>query len=207
MRSGASQSPAVSTRRIGHPRKSVCASTASRVVPGSSVTSARSVPRSALNSDDLPAFGRPARTSSAPSRSRSAAGADASSRSIRPAMPASSAATRAAGTGPSSSSGKSIAYASRPSASTRPCRSSASRRDSPPSSWPSAARACAGAVASIRSPTASACTRSSLPWSTARRVNSPGAAGRAPAAWSAVSSRAGASSPPWQESSTRSSPV
>ena len=50
-------------------------------------------------------------------------------------------------------------------------------------------------------------TRSSLPFSTARRVNSPGAAGRAPASWSAASSRAGASRPPWQESSTRSSPV
>ena len=74
-RSSASARPAVSTRRTGQPRKSVCASIASRVVPGISVTSARSVPRSALKSDDLPAFGRPASTSRAPCRMRSAEGA------------------------------------------------------------------------------------------------------------------------------------
>ena len=45
---GASQRPAVSASRTGQPRKSVCASMVSRVVPGTSVTSARSTPSSAL---------------------------------------------------------------------------------------------------------------------------------------------------------------
>ena len=60
---------------------------------------------------------------------------------------------------------------------------------------------------SIRSATASACSRSSLPLRYARRVNSPGAAARAPAARSASSTLRGVSTPPWVEISTVSSPV
>jgi hypothetical protein len=42
--------------------------TRSRVVPGTSVTIARSAPSSALKRLDLPVFGRPAITTCAPSR-------------------------------------------------------------------------------------------------------------------------------------------
>src|SRR5215468_1061201 len=53
-RSGLTRSPAVSTSRKGNPSNTAGASIASRVVPGISVTMARSWPSSALNSDDVP---------------------------------------------------------------------------------------------------------------------------------------------------------
>ena len=61
--------------------------------------------------------------------------------------------------------------------------------------------------ASIRSATASACTRSIRPFNTARRVNSPGEADRAPAATHAASTSVGTTCPPCVEISTTSSPV
>ncbi len=84
------------------------ASRASRVVPAISVTIARSLPSSALKSDDFPAFGRPASTVSAPSRSSSPSGAVARSASIRAAASTADARIRSGGTGGSSSSGKSM---------------------------------------------------------------------------------------------------
>src|SRR5581483_7047555 len=53
----------------------------------------------------------------------------------------------------------------------------------------------------------SACKRSIFPFDTARRVNSPGSASRAPAASSAAKANAGTSWPPCKLNSTRSSPV
>ena len=67
----ASRRPAVSTRRNGQLGVSMTASMASRVVPGISVTIARLSPSNALKRDDFPTFGRPARTTSAPSRTSS----------------------------------------------------------------------------------------------------------------------------------------
>ena len=55
--------------------------------------------------------------------------------------------------------------------------------------------------------TASACARSILPFKNARRVNSPGAAETAPAAKTACKTAFKTNNPPWQESSTTSSPV
>ena len=55
--------------------------------------------------------------------------------------------------------------------------------------------------------TASAWVRLMRPFSSARRVNSPGAAGMAPAAISACCSPSAMALPPWTESSTTSSPV
>ena len=55
------------------------------------------------------------------------------------------------------------------------------RFDKPRSSWLIAARRCDGEVASIKSPTASACSTSIFPLITARLVNSPGVASLAPA--------------------------
>ena len=54
------------------------------------------------------------------------------------------------------------------------------RRLSAPPIWLAAWRACVSVCASIRSRTASACVRSSLPAKKARCVNSPGSASRAP---------------------------
>ena len=171
----------------------MCASTASRVVPGISVTSARSAPSSALKSDDLPGVG-PAgehQQRALPQPLGRGRGRE-QPLDLRPRTSSSCAGDPRGRHGPVVLPGKvDVVGRAAPAASTSDSRSSASRRERPPSSWRSAARACAGAVASIRSPTASACTRSSLPLSTARRVNSPGAAGRAPAAWSAASSRVG----------------
>ena len=107
-RSVLSRSPAVSTRRNGKPSTTACASMASRVVPGISVTIARSLPSSALNREDFPALGGPAITSRAPSRSRSPSGAVAASPAIRSRTARQARCTRSAPTGPSSSSGKSI---------------------------------------------------------------------------------------------------
>ena len=56
-------------------------------------------------------------------------------------------------------------------------------------------------------PIASACSKSSLPFRTARRVNSPGSAWRAPARIAAASTDVGARYPPWVVISRRSSPV
>ncbi len=51
--------PAVSTMRSCRPRHRSTSSTASRVVPGRSLTRTRSSRRRRLTSDDLPTFGRP----------------------------------------------------------------------------------------------------------------------------------------------------
>ncbi len=132
MRSPESRSPAVSTRRNGKPSITACASMASRVVPGISVTIARSVPSSALKSDDLPALGRPAITSSAPSRSRSPSGAVFSRSATRPRTTSHAPRTRCGATGPSSSSGKSMSYAMSASSSRISLRSAGTPRARPP---------------------------------------------------------------------------
>jgi hypothetical protein len=106
--SSVSRSPAVSISRSGHGARSTVASSASRVVPGTSVTRARASPASALNSDDLPAFGGPAMTHTAPSRAIAPAGAVASSPSTPARTSAAARAIRPRDTGPSSSSGKSM---------------------------------------------------------------------------------------------------
>src|SRR5439155_162848 len=95
---------------------------------GTSVTIARSRPSRALNSEDLPALGRPAITSSAPSRSRSPSGAVARSPAMRSRTARHAAVTRAGLTGPSSSSGKSISYAISASSSSSSARSAARGR-------------------------------------------------------------------------------
>ncbi len=86
-------------------------------------------------------------------------------------------------------------------------RSAAILRERLPSTCAIAASCIARDCESIRSPTPSACSTSSFPFATARRVNSPGSASRAPAESRAPSARAGTSSPPCTLSSTISSPV
>src|SRR6185369_14573656 len=76
-----------------------------------------------------------------------------------------------------------------------------------PASERIAERAASRLAASIRSATASACARSSLPFRNARRVNSPGSARRAPASSTARSTSWVTTGPPWPCSSSTASPV
>ncbi len=62
-----SRRPAVSVRRTTISLMITESSTVSRVVPATSVTIARSYPSNLLNRDDLPALGRPAIATRAPS--------------------------------------------------------------------------------------------------------------------------------------------
>ena len=77
--------------------------------------------------------------------------------------------------------------------------------------WPvrerSAPLAAATEALAMRSATASACAKSSLPFRNARSVNSPGRARRAPPAKTASSSICMTTGPPWPCNSTTSSPV
>ena len=70
-----------------------------------------------------------------------------------------------------------------------------------------AARIARSVWAEMRSMIASAWVRSILPFSKARRLNSPGSAERAPHSNSRSRTRLVTSTPPWQASSTTSSPV
>ena len=157
------------------------ASIASRVVPGAAVTMARSLPSSALKSEDFPTLGGPASTTSAP-------GPEPLAGRCRRQQPADLLLQLGQARGDPRRRHRSVVLLreSRCRSPAGPRRRAArpgaraSRRESPPSRWWSAARAWAGAVASIRSPTASAWSRSIRPFSTARRVNSPGSAVRAP---------------------------
>ena len=63
-----SRIPAVSTIFSGMPFRLIYSSITSRVVPGISVTMARSCPSSAFNKLDFPTFGLPAITTRRPSR-------------------------------------------------------------------------------------------------------------------------------------------
>ncbi len=76
-----------------------------------------------------------------------------------------------------------------------------------PCSERTAERAALAVAASIRSATASAWARSSLPLRKARRLNSPGSASRAPRSRQRASSICMTTGPPWPCSSSTSSPV
>lgn len=69
-----SHKSAVSTSRSGQGSWSITTSTASRVVPSSSLMITRASPTRASKSEDFPAFGGPASTTAAPSRPGIAAG-------------------------------------------------------------------------------------------------------------------------------------
>ena len=88
-----------------------------------------------------------------------------------------------------SSSAKSMPASSRAISSTSACLTGATRRLSAPPIWLAAWRAWVSVCASIRSRTASAWVRSSLPERKARCVNSPGSARRAPSSSARRSSR------------------
>ena len=105
---GEGRIPAVSTIRKGNPSREIEASSASRVVPGISDTIARCWPSNLLYRLDLPEFGGPANTTSAPSFKSSPSGAVSRSFVNTCLMCPAFSMISAKLTGPSSSSGKSM---------------------------------------------------------------------------------------------------
>ncbi len=197
----------MSSTRSGTPSMVNRSSITSRVVPASGATIARSSPSSALSSDDLPALGGPTIASDSPSRTDPAALPVAPP--ARPAAPSTSATAAATARGAAraprrGSRSRRPAPRAPPPARPGPFRP---RRASRRPDWPGrpGPRRCDSAA--ISSATASAALRSSLPFRKARRVNSPGPAGRAPAWNSARRVSPATAGLPWTCSSTTSSPV
>ena len=179
--SSAARSPAVSRSRRGMPATLISSSMMSRVVPGTSVTMARSMPRRALRRLDLPTFGRPTMTVLTPSRRMRPVSAPTSRRRTAADAASISTARCSAEAAGISSSGKSIP-ASMCATAPRICvRMSVTAWENAPASRSRAACAARVLFAAISSMTPSARARSSRPWRKARFVNSPASAGRAPA--------------------------
>ena len=179
-RSWASLMPAVSMIRTGIPSIFRPSSIISLVVPGRSVTIARSFLRSVLRRDDLPTFGFPTIAIAAPSRnnlpsSKLRLSAERRSRmscieEIKPALSGSS----------TSSSGKSMYASTSAHDSATLSLKAVISADSLPSSCCIAILSACSVLAFITSMTASAWDRSTRPLRKARLVNSPGSAGLAP---------------------------
>ena len=159
---------------------SIRTSITSRVVPAISDVMAASRPASAFRSVDLPAFGAPMIATSKPSRIRSAARPPCTScrRSACTARPR--ARTSGATSTGTSSSAKSMVASINAAARINFSRHSSALRPIAPDRTRNACRRCASVSASIRSARPSTWARSSLPFSNARRVNSPGSANRSP---------------------------
>mmetsp|Transcript_15657 Transcript_15657/g.52763 ORF Transcript_15657/g.52763 Transcript_15657/m.52763 type:complete len:335 (+) Transcript_15657:361-1365(+) len=209
-----SRRPAVSKSSTGSPPNFMATSTTSRVVPASAETMAASRPARALRTEDLPAFGAPARTTRTPSRtasprtpSRSASRSSPRSMRTRSNTPPSAPVNAVASTSPSVSSPKSTAA----SAHARQLTSSARQRSYraaclPPMTDNACLRCCCDSAQS-RSARPSTSVTPSFPAWNARRVNSPRSAGRAFVVESASRTPSMVAAPPWTCSSTMSSPV
>ncbi len=153
----------------------------SRVVPASSETIATSRRASALSRLDLPEFGAPASTTWKPSRTSSPRWPSSRCRAI---------ASRSAALSPATSPRHRARHRPRrrnrsppPAAPSPRSARSAIRRTifaSAPSACRNACRRCAAVSASIRSARPSTPVKSSLPFSKARRANSPGSASLQP---------------------------
>ena len=204
--SSVSRRPAVSVSTMRTPSMAMLSESVSRVVPGTSVTMARSPPTSALSSVLLPAFGLPASTTRSPSSSMRPARGSQASRS-RAAMSAQRSLTCALTSVSSTSSGKSTAAESEASTSMIASRASRTNADTPPSICLRALRIARSLPARIIRMTASACVRSTRPLIKARYVNSPGPAMRAPARSSSDSTRPTSACEPWHWISATSSRV
>ncbi len=205
--SSVSRSPAVSTTTIGTPSIWMPWRTASRVVPAIGVTMASSSPARRLSRLDLPTFGWPARTTWMPLRRRLPCRAPASASASAAVTSASRRAASSRSAGSISSSGKSSVASTSMRSSTRLSATRCTRAENSPCSERSAERAAASVEASIRSATLSAWARSRRLLRNARRVNSPGSAGRAPSSTQRASTIESTTGPPWPCSSSTSSPV
>ena len=160
----------------GRPPKSIRTSITSRVVPATCEVIAASRPAKALRRVDFPAFGSPTIAASKPDRTRSALVAFLLSRFRLLRMDSKSSLTSSETSKGTSSSEKSIVTSIKDAALTRFARQSSTRRPSWPANTFCACRRCDSVSASIRSARPSTCTKSILPFSKLRRVNSPGSA-------------------------------
>ena len=205
--SSVSRRPAVSASRRGIPPSSTVSSTTSRVVPAYWVTMDRWHPASRFIRVDFPALGRPAITVRTPSRYTFPTSKLSSSRESSWAACSRLWDRAWFSTAGTSSSGKSAQAARCAPSPVSSSRMAPTRWDRAPLLPAWASRAACSPPAPMSSITASAWVRSIFPLRKARRVNSPGWAGEAPAASTSWSRRRVIYSPPWQESSTTSSPV
>ena len=164
MASSLSRMPAVSLRRTTLPSSTMRSLSTSRVVPGMSVTMARSALNSAFISEDLPTFGRPHSTTDAPSRSIRARLGSARFASS-PASASNSTRASAPTTASSTSSGKSTAACMRLKSSVSFSTAPVTKPVTPPLICLSAARRAASPCAPISCITASAPLRSMRPFS------------------------------------------
>ena len=181
--------PAVSMKRNSTPPMVIASSTVSRVVPGISLTIARSSWSRAFSKVLLPLLGAPTMATGTPCRTA----LPKRKLSISPVqisvMRSSSAIRSGRFANSTSSSLKSSSSSISAEKSMSSWRSASMRCPKPPRSCCSARRCCAALWLAIRSATASAWLRSSLPFRKARWVNSPGCASRAPAVSSASINR------------------
>ena len=189
------------------PSRLSCSRSTSRVVPAAALTMARSLPASAFNRLDLPAFGRPTMATRNPSLSRKPRRASRSNSASSACTVTSWRSMAGSARKSISSSGKSIAASICTRSATSACSRASTLRENAPSIDCSAARAPACERDAIRSATASACARSSLPLRKARSVNSPGRASRAPNAHARRSSRSSNTALPCPCNSSTCSPV
>ena len=179
------------------PPTTSCDSTTSRVVPGRSVTMARSQRLQALSRLDLPTLGRPTMATLSPIRSSCPASAVAKMCSTSPSTAATWARTAPSSRGGRSSS-KSTRASTSASTSRQVDRSWRIGAISLPCTPARAVRAARVDWAATRSATPSAWVRSRRPFKKARRVNSPGSASRAPWLRQSWSTCCTAINPPWQ---------
>ena len=174
------RSPAVSSMVTASPFSSILTSMTSLVVPGISEVSAASLPANALIKVDFPLFGGPTIATSNPSRTLSAIRAPALSARKSVNREHSISRTSGATSTGTSSSAKSIVASSNAAARISFARQTSARCPMAPDKTRSACFRCTSVSASIKSANPSTCARSRRSFSRARRVNSPGSAGRSP---------------------------
>ena len=162
-----SRSPAVSVSSTRTPPICMASVSVSRVVPGISVTIARSPPSSALSRLLLPAFGLPQSTTRNPSSSIRPARASQAASNLA-AIALQEAVTSSAVCVSSTSSGKSIAAAIAASRDVISARAVRTNADTPPSICRTALRMARSLPARIIRITPSACARSMRPFMNAR---------------------------------------
>ena len=150
----------------------------SRVVPAISEVMAASRPAIRLRSVDLPTFGGPTIATSNPSRTRSAIRTPSYSRCMPARTRVISASTSGRVSTGTSSSAKSIVASSSAAARIRSRRQPSATSPNAPDNTRSACLRWPSVSASIKSASPSTWARSSWPFSSARRVNSPASAAR-----------------------------
>ena len=180
--SSVARMPAVSIMRRGTPPTLAYSSMESRVVPGISVTIARSSCNKALSKLDLPTLGLPTIAVMSPSRRIRPVPAVLMSLAILLRTSTTFSATLSVTTSSTSSSGKSIAASKWAICPNISCRKDFIFAENAPVRWPVAIFSERSVLAVMISITACAWDKSRRPFKNARLVNSPPSAGLAPCA-------------------------